>query len=661
MSESIVEELASENLALREENKKLKEEIKSLKEGSVKELSSENMMSYSGITLLSKEGKKLIISGILLAEGVWNGAYYSKEEIKKMFDRYKDELKRLPITVEHEHTEEFKDKEVGKHIDIEWDDMLGAIKYKAEITDPRAIELIENGVFNATSMKLEQRRIMSGGTEIAIDYRPINNSLTKAPACHSCVIVGKDLLSSNSNFIPERAICYFGVAPLTIETNNKDNSQLNCKEDDNMSKESKELESSPVKEYFELSEPMVLVLPEEKEEPKEEEIELELMPLAQALKRKRVIYEYLPPGTYPVTKKVVKRIPGYYYYYPQYGYYPIPYSYPVPYYYWYPVYYGYGYGYPSSEPTGPRTDKERLIAHYGKEVAEKLLELIGEDAYKLLPPRGSAFRYWYPYPYPNPEDLEVLEEDENYKIVKNKKTGKYILMERTGEEGFGAWRIVKQFDTEKEAREYIASLKLEEAAKSISSMAKVKCPICGEEFEDEKSMLEHVAAEHPDEYGDVKEAQSVNEEEEEQSELAEENKDSSSKDESVDRTTQEADSNEESKEEGQPKEDSKATEESKEEEEAKTEESKDEKEEGKAETESVETKEEEGEQSKEEESSPPTTTGKESKEEPKAEVTKEEPKKPSVKEILERLKKEPDLLAELLIEMHRRKMEEQWS
>jgi len=37
----------------------------------------------------------------------------------------------------------------------------------------------------------------------------------------------------------------------------------------------------------------------------------------------------------------------------------------------------------------PKTDKERLIAHFGEEVATKLLDLIGEEAYKLLPPRGT--------------------------------------------------------------------------------------------------------------------------------------------------------------------------------------------------------------------------------------------------------------------------------
>ena len=37
----------------------------------------------------------------------------------------------------------------------------------------------------------------------------------------------------------------------------------------------------------------------------------------------------------------------------------------------------------------PKTDFERLIAHFGEEKAQKLLELIGDEAYKLLPSRGT--------------------------------------------------------------------------------------------------------------------------------------------------------------------------------------------------------------------------------------------------------------------------------
>lgn len=37
----------------------------------------------------------------------------------------------------------------------------------------------------------------------------------------------------------------------------------------------------------------------------------------------------------------------------------------------------------------PKTDRERLIAHFGEDVALKLLDLIGDKAYKLPPPRGT--------------------------------------------------------------------------------------------------------------------------------------------------------------------------------------------------------------------------------------------------------------------------------
>lgn len=37
----------------------------------------------------------------------------------------------------------------------------------------------------------------------------------------------------------------------------------------------------------------------------------------------------------------------------------------------------------------PRPDRQRLIEHFGEEMALKLLELVGDDAYKLLPERGT--------------------------------------------------------------------------------------------------------------------------------------------------------------------------------------------------------------------------------------------------------------------------------
>ena len=147
MSASILEEALAENEQLRRELSTLKEKLKEQNE--VKELSVDFVSTLSSITNLGMVGKKLKIAGIMLAEGVWNGLPYVKSEIKKMYDRFKNKLRKLPITVEHERTEEFKDKKVGETVNVEWDDMLGAIKYEAYITDPKAIEMVKNGTFPA--------------------------------------------------------------------------------------------------------------------------------------------------------------------------------------------------------------------------------------------------------------------------------------------------------------------------------------------------------------------------------------------------------------------------------------------------------------------------------------------------------------------------------
>ena len=542
MSASILEEALAENEQLRKELSTLKEK---LKKQNVEELSVDFVNTLSSITNLGMEGKKLKIAGIMLAEGVWNGLPYVKSEIKKMYERYKDKLRKLPITVEHEKTEEFKSRKVGETASSEWDDMLGAIKYEGYITDPKAIEMVKDGTFPATSMKLQVKRLNINGREIGTDYEPINLSLTSMPACKSCVIVSKEALSSNLGTKPHVA-CYFTIIPIEKD---KSNGNKGREEVESMSESEQANEpqegSKDKEEYFELSEPMVALLPEEDLEDQEEEVDLEFVPisdLAQVLKRKRVIYEYYPPGKYPTTKKTVKRRKGYYYYYPYYGY---PYYYPyygyglsedTPdlseeeleelvkrgkarkkksktgnyYYYYYPGYYvPYYYYHPYyaySEGTGPRTEKERLIAHFGKEKAEKLLELIGDLAYKLLPPRGTGGKL--AEEEIDESDLEEISKLADYKIVKNKKTGKFIVMKASEK---GLWKIVKQFDTEKEARDFVANLNLEAIADMImkklskkieeKELKKVKCPVCGEEFDSKEEMIEHFNKEHSEKYG----------------------------------------------------------------------------------------------------------------------------------------------------------------
>ena len=457
MSESIIKELMSENAYLRKELEKLTKRSKPV---------NAEIESLSGFQV-EELANKLKISGILLAEGVWNGVLYTKDEIKKMYEKYKEDLAKLPITVEHERTEEFGDREVGRHTKVEWSDTLGAIIYEGEITELEAIKRIKNGTYNGTSLKIYLERVPCDNVEKGINLRPVNNSLTSLPACSSCLIVSKEELSAKS--IPG-TFRYYGV---NIERNINSNENKGVgevemdKKNENIEEQAKQ-EKLTVEETFELKEDMVAVLPEL--QPRVREVELEFVTPAEAIKNRRIIYGYYPAGKYPVAKKRAK-VKVYYYYFPAsygVGYYPEKQGYPQYYYpqyyypeypkYYYPQYPGYYYPqYPEyyqehykypEYPKGPRSDRERLIAHFGKEVAEKLLELIGEEAYKLLPPRGSASL--------SEEDVEEVLAEDKYKIVKNKKTGKYVVMEATEK---GLWKILKQFDTREEAEKFVDELK----------------------------------------------------------------------------------------------------------------------------------------------------------------------------------------------------------
>jgi len=345
-----------------------------------------NVDSTSNFTTEELEGK-LKIRGVLLAEGVWNGVVYPWEEIRKLGESLQN--MKLPLIVEHGRDEKYGDRVVGEHTKIKINDFLKALEYEAVVFDDDAIEDIKKGRFNATSMTVEMKMLESSGTQIATNLRGISNSLVENPACKTCYVFTREEMSEplNSN-----------KHIFTLEV--KDMPQIELKENE------------------------VLVLPEEDQLFDEETVELEVMPLDEALQNRRAIV-YRGPYTGPRT---IRRRRGYYYDY---------YGYPVPYYIWYSPYYGY---YPEYGP----------------------LSL---------------------------DESEIVLEKGDTKIVKNKKTGKYVVIQDTGKEGFGKWKILKQFDTEEEAKEYVESL------------AKVKCPVCGKEFDSEEEMIEHFNKEHAEEYG----------------------------------------------------------------------------------------------------------------------------------------------------------------
>ena len=78
-------------------NKELVSEIKLLRTR-LKEYESNtnstqlDVQTLSDFRVIEELDNKLKISGILLAEGVWNGVLYTKEELKKMYNKFKDKL-----------------------------------------------------------------------------------------------------------------------------------------------------------------------------------------------------------------------------------------------------------------------------------------------------------------------------------------------------------------------------------------------------------------------------------------------------------------------------------------------------------------------------------------------------------------------------------------
>ena len=409
--------------ALEAENASLREQLRTLKET----VPVEFLSSFATEELT--DGIK--IRGILLAEGLWNGVLYSWDKIKELFPRIKEQIERgnaFPMKVEHEKDPEFGKRTVGEHSKIELDPFLKAIKYEAKITDPKAIEEIKNGTFRGTSLKSQLEKVRRGNLEVANNIEPIDNSLTRTPACKVCNIFSTEELSE------------IKFSPGNYDPHNSEKSLKDQSTSVKSEEPSKEEEKMP--DLIELTEEQVLVLPSEEElADKEGEVDLRVVThqdaLAQGL---RIILK--GPGK---LRRRIRRKKGYYYY-PQYG------EYPVPYYYWY---------------------------HPKK----KLSEENSED--EIIPL----------------EDIEFLEEKGEYKIIKNKKTGKWVLFVATGKEGFGAWRIKGQYDSKEEA-EKAAGVEQKSQENKEPPKEKVKCPACGKEFDSPKDFQEHWDKEHKDKYGE---------------------------------------------------------------------------------------------------------------------------------------------------------------
>ena len=300
MSEaSIVQELLAENEALRCRVAELEERLEEV---------------YSHFQLESTE--PVVISGVLIAEGIWKGIKYDYEEMKKALEQFKQ----IPVLVGHGRTEEFGMRPVGRLLSVEPDDTLRCLKFRAEITDEKAKELVLNRTLNAVSIKGDFGAIDTSKTPpVGLDYKPIEVSLTSHPACDLCLIFQVE----NNSKVTQNATCYVGVPELsedTVKITEKD--YLVILEDP----------ENPAPDFSVL---------EAEVKPEEEVLQLAKQALEENSGIKGVALR-VRPGTYPASVKKFVKIYGYYYpLFPHYGYYYYPYyGYP------YAGYYGY-YGYPA--------------------------------------------------------------------------------------------------------------------------------------------------------------------------------------------------------------------------------------------------------------------------------------------------------------------------
>jgi len=429
MSESVVEELVAENTYLREKLNRLMS------------------VELSSRITIEKEKPNLVISGVALAEGIWNGTFYHADEVKKI------NLSGLPLRVEHGRTTDFKDRDVGEVFYNKFDPVLKAIKFKARVTDPEAVKRVLSGELDAVSIKGRFRDYKDyDGVEMGIDFTPIELSLVHSPACKTCMI--------------------FDVEELSKRNSNKEDTTT-------LPDSGSEVDMSE-EDTFEIQEGYVLALPTvEANAEYDEEVELELILEEEAKKQKRSYYKY-PPGKYP--KKIKKRKIIYPYY-----------RYPYYYYYYYPY-----YGYPNleeEEKKGPRDDKERFINHFKitEEQFDTLYKILGDKLFDLLPPRGSAELKVIVCPvcekeFKNMQDFMahwMKEHKEKYGMFKGKVESKE---EEQSDEELRRKRCVFCGELVENLDEHLPTC---QAYLDTVELA-VKCKFCGKEFKNQKELEKHL-------------------------------------------------------------------------------------------------------------------------------------------------------------------------
>ena len=179
---------------LEAEIEELQKEIEQLKKSQTKV--PETVMEEIELGFFLSSEKPMIITGVALAEGIWKNTIYPAEELKKACK----DLIGKPIKVEHGKDKEFGDKTVGQVVEAIWDEILKAIKFKAEITDEKAKEEIKNERFKAVSMSTLMEKIpVQEGISLGTQFRFTELSLVENPACEKCFIFHFEELSKRES------------------------------------------------------------------------------------------------------------------------------------------------------------------------------------------------------------------------------------------------------------------------------------------------------------------------------------------------------------------------------------------------------------------------------------------------------------------------------
>ena len=139
----------------------------------------------SEFTIL-RSGKKVVITGVALAEGTWMGKFYDRKDIKLSTGT----LAGCKMDVEHSKHPSWGGTIVGKVTAEEWHDKLNALLYVAEITDEQMAQEVLAGHWKGVSVMIARNHYHTDDGRLGCkDIKYVRLSLTKFPACKLCQVL----------------------------------------------------------------------------------------------------------------------------------------------------------------------------------------------------------------------------------------------------------------------------------------------------------------------------------------------------------------------------------------------------------------------------------------------------------------------------------------